>query len=102
LILSTAIEGFVPGLGYGNAQVFKTLTSQKEGVWGGVVKGDVGAVVLKILRKTVPAEAQLAASAAEDQTNSWRFGAMSGFNEYLANLEASAEIVNNMDLYYRD
>jgi peptidyl-prolyl cis-trans isomerase D len=99
---STALEGFVPGLGYATPQVFKTLTAQKEGAWGSVIQADQAAVAVKVLRKTTPSDAQIAASATEEQANSWRFGAMQGFNEYLANLEAGAEIVNNMDLYYRD
>lgn len=100
--VSSAFEGFVPGLGYASSHVFKTLSSQKEGVWGGVIKGEQAAVAVKILRKTAPAASQVKAAASEELANSWRFGSMSVFNEYLANLESGAEIVNNLDLYYRD
>lgn len=100
--VSSAFEGFVPGLGYASSQVFKTLSSQKEGVWGGVIKGEQAAVAVKILRKTAPAASQVKAAASEELANSWRFGSMSVFNEYIANLESGAEIVNNLDLYYRD
>lgn len=99
---STALEGFVPGLGYGSELAFKTLKAQAEGAWGSVLQGEEAAVSIKVLRKTAPVDAQVAASAAEELNGAWRFGAMSVFNDYLANLEAGAEIINNMDLYYRD
>ncbi len=100
--VSTAIEGYVPGLGYASAKAYKVLGSQAEGVWGDVVEGDQAAVMVKIRSKQVPDAARIDAAAAEEAANAWRFGAMSAFNEYMANLESGAEVVNNLDLYYRD
>lgn len=99
---SAAVEGYVPGLGYANALVYQTLHKQAVGSWGKVIPADQAAVAVKILNKVEPTPEQLAAVAQEELSSSWRFGAMSIFNEYLANMEAGAQVVNNLDLYYRD
>ena len=38
----------------------------------------------------------------QDVDNTYRFGVMTAFNDYVTNLEASTPVKSNLDLFYRD
>ena len=38
----------------------------------------------------------------QDVDNSYRFGVMTAFNDYVTTLEASTPVQSNLDLFYRD
>jgi len=99
---SVSFEGFLPGLGYANPELYKALSDAKEGVWSGPYTSPQNAVLIKILKKNVPSEERLKTLISDELSMAWQYGAFSSFGEYMRNLESSAKIVNNLDLYYRE
>jgi len=99
---SVSYEGYLPGLGYANPELYKALSSAKEGEWSGPYTSIQNAVLLKILNKSVPDDEKLKALINDELSMAWQYGAFSAFGEYMRNLESSAKIVNNLDLYYRE
>jgi peptidyl-prolyl cis-trans isomerase D len=97
-----SFEGFVPGVGYASPTLYKALSSQKVGEWGSVLDGSRAAVLLKIISKTDPDPAALQAAVAQEVSSSWMYGGYSMFGDYMKNLQAGAQIVNNMDLYFAE
>jgi len=95
-------EGFVPGLGYATASVYRALSKQAIGSWGPAQNGNGAAVSVKILAKTDPDAAQLQQQMATEIGSRWQFGAYSMFNDYLKNIEEAAHVVNNLDLYFQE
>jgi len=100
--VSVSFEGFLPGLGYANPELYRALSNAKEGEWSGPYTGIQNAVLLKVLKKTVPDEGKLKTLISDERSMAWQYGAFSSFGEYMRNLESSAKIVNNLDLYYRE
>jgi peptidyl-prolyl cis-trans isomerase D len=99
---SVAFEGYLPGLGYANTDLYKALSSAKEGEWSGPYTSVQNAVLLKVLKKIVPSEQELKDAIQTDLSTSWQYGTFSAYNDYMRNLQAGAKIVNNLDLYYRE
>ncbi len=99
---SVSFEGFLPGLGYANTELYKALITAKEGVWSGPYTSGQNAVLIKILKKSIPSEDALKAGVKDELSTSWQFGSFSAYGDYMRNLEAGAKIVNNLDLYYRE
>ncbi|MCL2284561.1 MAG: peptidylprolyl isomerase [Fibromonadales bacterium] len=99
---SVAFEGYLAGLGYANTELYKALSTAKEGEWSGPYTSGQNAVMLKVLGKSVPNEEALDAAKKNEISMLWQYGTFSAFNDYMRNLEASAKIVNNLDLYYRE
>jgi len=99
---SASFEGYLPGLGYANPELYKALSNAKEGEWSGPYTSIQNAVLLKILNKSVPDEEKLKALISDELSMAWQYGAFSAFGDYMRNLESSAKIVNNLDLYYRE
>jgi len=100
--LSISFEGFLPGLGYANTELYKALATAKEGVWSGPYAGNQSAVLIKVLKKSIPSEEALNRSVKDELSTSWQFGSFSAYGDYIRNLEAAAKVVNNLDLYYRE
>ncbi|MDR2999883.1 MAG: peptidylprolyl isomerase [Fibromonadaceae bacterium] len=99
---TVSFEGFLPGLGYANTDLYRALSSAKEGEWSGPYTSNQNAVLIKVLSKNVPSEEALKAAMENELSVSWQFGAFSAFSDYMRNLEANAKVVNNLDLYYRE
>jgi len=97
-----SFEGFLSGLGYANPALYKALSTAKEGEWSGPCIGAQNAVLIKVLNKSVPDENALSAAIKNELSMSWQYGSFSAFGDYMRNLEASAKVVNNLDLYYRE
>jgi peptidyl-prolyl cis-trans isomerase D len=100
--LSASFEGYLPGLGYANSAIYKALSSAKEGEWSGPYTSDQNAVLIKILKKSVPDEATVNAAVKNELLMFWQYGASNAYSDYIRNLEADAKVVNNLDLYYRE
>jgi peptidyl-prolyl cis-trans isomerase D len=99
---SVSFEGYLPGLGYANPELYKALSSAKEGEWSGPYTSAQNAVLIKILKKSVPDQEKLKTLIKDELSMAWQYGAFSAFGDYMRNLEAGAKIVNNLDLYYRE
>ncbi|MCL2101395.1 MAG: peptidylprolyl isomerase [Fibromonadales bacterium] len=99
---TVSFEGYLPGLGYANPELYRALSNAKEGEWSGPYASSQNAVLIKILSKSVPSEEALKAAIENDLSMAWQFGAFSAFGDYMRNLEAGAKVVNNLDLYYRE
>ncbi|MCL2260474.1 MAG: peptidylprolyl isomerase [Fibromonadales bacterium] len=99
---TVAFQGFLPGLGYANTALYKALSTAKEGEWSGPYTSAQNAVMIKVLGKKVPDEATLNAFVSSDISTLWQYNSYRAFGDYMRNLEASAKIVNNVDLYYRE
>ena len=99
---TVSFEGYLPGVGYANTELYKALSGAKEGEWSGPFAGTQTAVMLKVNKKTVPSEEELTTLIKDELTINWQYGTFSAFGEYMRNLETSAKVVNNLDLYYRE
>jgi len=99
---NASVDGFVPGFGYGNAQLGKVLSKVKVGEWTAPVVSENGAVMLKVVSKKTPKVEEVEDAIKQDIDNAYRFGVMTAFNDYVTSLEASTPVKSNLDLYYRD
>lgn len=99
---NASYEGFIPGLGYASPALYKVLTSQKPGVWGGIVDGARSATMVKIITRKDPEAASVDASIHSEISQGWLYASYSLFNEYLKNLQEGAKVVNNLDLYFAE
>jgi len=99
---SVSFEGFLPGLGYANTELYEALATAKEGVWSGPYTGGQSAVLIKVLKKSVPGEEVLRTALRDELSTFWQFGSFSAYGDYIRNLEAGTKVVNNLDLYYRE
>jgi peptidyl-prolyl cis-trans isomerase D len=99
---SVSFEGYLPGLGYANTELYKALSSAKEGEWNGPYTSAQNAILIKILKKSIPDEEKLKALIKDELLIAWQYGTFSTFGDYMRNLESSSKIVNNLDLYYRE
>jgi peptidyl-prolyl cis-trans isomerase D len=99
---SVSFEGYLPGLGYANPELYKALSNAKEGEWSGPYTSAQNAVLIKILKKSIPDEDKLKTLVKDELSMAWQYGAFSAFGDYMRNLESGAKIVNNLDLYYRE
>lgn len=100
--VSSSFDGYVPGIGFANPTLAKILSKQKVGEWGEPVASGEGAVMVKILNRTLPDSAQAKAAVLNDLAGSWSLVNMRAANSYLDVLQKSANIESNMDLYYRE
>ncbi len=100
--LTVSFEGYLPGLGYANPEVYKALSTAKQGTWSGPYTSAQNAVLIKVLKKNVPNGEAVNTSVADELSLNWQYGSFGIFDEYMRNLEASATVVNNLDLYYRE
>jgi len=98
----TSYEGYLPGIGYANPELYKALSSAKEGEWSGPYTSAQNAVLIKILKKSVPSDEALKTLIRDELSMAWQYGAFSAFSDYMRNLESGAKVVNNLDLYYRE
>lgn len=99
---TVAFQGYLPGLGYANTSLYRALATAKEGEWSGPYTSVQNAVLIKVLNKTVPNEAALNTFISNDISTLWQYNSYRAFGDYMRNLEASAKVVNNLDLYYRE
>jgi peptidyl-prolyl cis-trans isomerase D len=97
-----SFEGYLPGLGYANPELYRALATAKEGEWSGPYTSGQNAVLIKVLKKNVPGEEAVNAAIKDELLTFWQYGTFSAFGDYIRNLEAEAKIVNNLDLYYRE
>ncbi|MDR0516788.1 MAG: peptidylprolyl isomerase [Fibromonadaceae bacterium] len=100
--VSVSFESYVPGLGYANPEIYHALTTAKEGEWSGPYTSSQTAVLIKVLSKSTPSEAELKSAIESELSMYWQYGAFSAFGDYMRNLEASANVVNNLDLYHKE
>jgi len=100
--LTVSFESYLPGLGYANPEVYNALSTAKQGTWSGPYTSPQNAVLIKILNKSVPSEEALNAAVTDELSMNWQYSSFGVFDEYMRNLEASANVVNNLDLYYRE
>jgi peptidyl-prolyl cis-trans isomerase D len=100
--INVSFESYFPGLGYANPEIYNALSKAKEGEWSGPYTSPQTAVLIKVLSKSIPSEEELKAAIKDELSMFWQYGAFSAFGDYMRNLEASAKIVNNMDLFYRE
>ncbi len=100
--VQASFASFVPGIGFSNPTLYRILSSQKVGEWGAAVPTDNGAVMLKIISKQVPDAEVISKALPSELETLYRFGTSTLFREYMASLESSAKVENNLDLYYRD
>jgi peptidyl-prolyl cis-trans isomerase D len=99
---SVFFEGYLPGLGYATPELYKALSSAKEGEWSGPYTGTQNTVLIKILKKSIPNEEELKTLINDELLIAWQYSTFSAFGDCMRNLESSAKIVNNLDLYYRE
>jgi len=100
--LTVSFEGYLPGLGYANPEVYNALSTAKENEWSGPYTSAQNAVFIKVLKKNVPSEEAVNTAVIDELSMNWQYGSFGIFDEYMHNLEASANVVNNLDLYYRE
>lgn len=100
--VTASVDGYVPGFGYGNSRLGKTLEGVKVGEWSPVIATDNGAVMVKVVSKKTPDEDAVNAAVKTDISNTASYAAMGAFNEFVNTLENSTPVLNNLDLYYRD
>ncbi|MCQ2106339.1 MAG: peptidylprolyl isomerase [Fibrobacter sp.] len=99
---TAAVDSYIPGFGYGNANVAKILNNAKVGEWTSAMATDNGAVMLKVVSKKTPEADALKAAAKNDMANVNAYATQALFSEFVNTMEASTPVVNNMDLFYRD
>ncbi len=97
----SSVESYVPGFGYGSAEIAKALKNVKEGEWSPVTSTENGAVLFKVVSKKAPTEDAVKAEVASEK-NGDAVNAVMMYNEFTKNLVSAAKVVNNMDLFYRD
>jgi peptidyl-prolyl cis-trans isomerase D len=100
--VNASVDGYVPGFGYGNVHLAKTLENAKEGEWSSAIATDNGAVMVKVVSKKAPQEDAVKEAVKTEIANTSSYAAMSIFNEFVTNLENSTAVESNLDLYYRD
>jgi len=100
--LTVSFESYLPGIGYANPELYNALSTAKEGVWSGPYTSDQNAVLIKILKKNVPSEEAINTAIKDELLMNWQYGSFSAYGEYMRNLETGANVVNNLDLYYRE
>jgi peptidyl-prolyl cis-trans isomerase D len=100
--VQVSYESYLPGLGYANTELYNALATAKEGEWSGPYTSAQSAVLIKLLKKSIPSENELKSAIKDDMSMSWQYGSFSAFSDYMRNLEANAKVVNNLDLYYRE
>lgn len=100
--LSASIDSYVPGVGFGSESFVKALKGLKVGEWSSVVPGESSAFMLKLVNKTEASEETLNETVASEILNAFRFETNFVFNDFINNLEHSAKIQDNLDLYYRN
>ena len=100
--VNASVDGYVPGFGYGNVYLAKTLENAKEGEWSSAIATDNGAVMVKVVSKKAPQEDAVKEAVKTEIANTSSYAAMSIFNEFVTNLENSTAVESNLDLYYRD
>jgi peptidyl-prolyl cis-trans isomerase D len=100
--ITVSFESYLPGLGYANPEIYNALSTAKEGQWSGPYTSLQTAVLIKVLRKSVPSKEELDAATRDELSMLWQYGAFSAYGDYMRNLEANAKIVNNLDLFYRE
>ena len=66
------------------------------------VVAENGAVMVKVVSKKTPSVEEVEDAIKQDVENSYRFGVMTAFNDYVTTLEASTPVKSNLDLFYRD
>lgn len=99
---TASVDEYISGLGYANPILSKIAKSQKVGEWGPALVTPSGAVMVRINAETKPSEESVAAAVEEDLQNATRFAPSALVNDYVLSLEATADVVNNLDLYYKD
>jgi len=99
---TVAFQGYLPGLGYANTSLYRALATAKEGEWSGPYTSVQNAVLIKVLDKKVPDKVALDTLISNDISTLWQYNSYKAFGDYMRNLEASAKVVNNLDLYYRE
>ncbi|MDR2584042.1 MAG: peptidylprolyl isomerase [Fibromonadaceae bacterium] len=99
--LSVSFESYLPGLGYATPEVYNALSTAKEGTWSGPYISTQNAVLIKILKKTVPSEEALSTTITDELSMNWQYGSFGVFDDYMHNMEASANFVNILFLYYK-
>jgi peptidyl-prolyl cis-trans isomerase D len=99
---TVSFESYLPGLGYATPELYRALATAKEGERSGTYTSGQNAVMLKVIKKSVPDEAALNSAIRDELSMSWQYGSFSAFGDYMRNLDASAKVVNNLDLYYRE
>ncbi len=97
-----SFEGYLPGLGYANPELYRALSTAKEGEWSGPYTSGQNAVLIKVLKKNVPDGEALNSAVKDELSTAWQYGTFSAFGDYMRNLESEAKVVNNLDLYYRE
>ena len=100
--LTVSYESYLPGLGYANPDVYKALSTAKEGTWSGPYTSQQNAVLIKVLKKNIPTKDSISTAIADELSMNWQYGSFSAYGEYMRSLEAGANVVNNLDLYYKE
>ncbi|MDR2580730.1 MAG: peptidylprolyl isomerase [Fibromonadaceae bacterium] len=100
--LTVSFESYFPGLGYANPEIYRALSSAKEGEWNGPYTSPQTAVLIKLHNKSVPSKEELESAIRDELAMAWQYGSLNAFNEFMRNLEANARVVNNLDLFYRE
>jgi len=100
--LTISFEGYLPGLGYANPEVYKALSTAKENEWSGPFTSGQNAVLIKVLSKKTPSNESIESAVRDELSMNWQYGSFSVYGEYMRNLEAGANVVNNLDLYYKE
>lgn len=99
---TAGVDEYVSGLGYASPVLATIAKTQKVGEWGPVVVTPSGAVKVRINAETKASEESVATGTEEDLQNATRFAPNALVNDYVLSLEATADVVNNLDLYYKD
>lgn len=100
--ITASVDGYVPGFGYSNPTLLRTLNAAKIGEWTSAIATENGAVMVKVVSKKSPDEDALKVAIKTDIENSTNYTGMSIFNEFVSTLENSTLVENNLDLYYKD
>jgi len=99
---TVSFESYLPGLGYATPELYSALANAKENAWSGPFTSGQNAVMLKVLSKNIPSKETLESAINDEMSMAWQYGTFSAFSDYMKNLEASAKVVNNLDLYHRE
>jgi len=100
--VTASVDGYVPGFGYGNTRLAKTLENAKVGEWTSPIATDNGAVMVKVVAKKTPDEEAVKAAVKTEVSNASSYVAMGLINEFVTSLENATAVESNLDLYYRD
>lgn len=99
---NVSVDEYVSGLGYANPVLATIAKTQKVGEWGSAIVTPSGAAMVRINAENKPSEESLATATEEDLQNAVRFAPSALVNDFVISLEATADVVNNLDLYYKD